>query len=354
MIPSAAGLAADVVTDPYTALTIVGSQLPIVKSGINAISVSKPGQAVSNIMNTPLSFRRPISSVVDRSINKAIRPSVIGKSTFAQSQKYTGRARQAVKTIYENRGNIRFLDEAGNPIQKLPETLNEFSSAIQQTKESVFKQYDALAKQASGKGASIDLIHIANEVERGVSNKAIKTLYPQVRKYALDKATSLRKTGKFTPEDAQAAIKMLNNSLEAFYKNPNPETASHAVIDAGIANNLRKALDQAVVNATGEAYRPLKHAYASLLSIEKDVNRRAIVHARQNAKGLIDFTDIFAGSDIAQGILTMSPSRIATGVAKKGIAAYIKSINNPDRIIREMFRSVDKAAKKGFLIRRIP
>ena len=347
---SGAGLLADIAVDPTTyALSGAGK---LAKPLAESIALTKPGQAIQKVSNTPISKllpNRSVASDVDTAISKAIRPSVVGKSTATQAAKYNFRAREAVDAIYRNKSNLQFMDDAGQAVNKLPESLKDFSTAIEQTKGSIFTQYDTLAKEAGEKGASVNLSNIANEVEKGVSNKAIQTLYPKVREYALEKAAALRQAGSFSPEDAQGAIKMLNNSLDAFYKNPTPETASRAVIDAGIVNNLRKALDETITASTGSAYQPLKRQYASLLAIEKDVNRRAIVHARQNAKGLIDFTDIFAGSDIAEGILTMSPSRLAVGATKIGIKNYIKAINNPDNIVRGMFRSVDKAARKGRL-----
>ena len=339
-------------------LPSIAESIPTVTSGFltpEALATSAtlgPALGVaskSRLANTPLRIpftRKPLEQVINTGISKAIRPSVAGKGTASQTQRYYDQARQAVHAIASNRANLQLTDDAGQPVQKLPESLREFSHAIEQTKDAVFQQYNALVTQAGQQRVTVNLAPIASEVQKAVSNRAIKTLYPDVQKYGLVKAKAMRKTAKFTPEEAQDAIKLLNKSLEAYYKNPSPETGSRAVIDAGIANNLRKALDEAIEKATGTAYQPLKSQYAALKAIERDVNRRAVVAGRQNAKGLIDFTDILSGGNIVRGLLRLNPADFAAGVAQKGIANYLKAMNNPDRIVRKMFQAVGKSQQR--------
>ncbi len=283
-----------------------------------------------------------INKTIDTAITKAIRPSVSGKKSMGQVTKYYDKARMAINTIYNNKSELQFIDEAGQVTNKLPESLSEFSSAIEQTKNKVFNTYNNIANQAGEQGAFINLNPIAQEIEKVASNKTISTLYPEVKNYALQKAEALKQTGQFTAQEAQDAIKMMNNSLKAFYKNPSFDTATRAEIDAGIANNMRKALDNSIESLTGQQYQVLKNQYSALKSIESDVNHRYIVNARRNVKGLIDFTDVFSGGQMVRGILTLNPAEFATGVAQKGIANFIKRLNDPDRIIKNMFRVIEK------------
>jgi hypothetical protein len=377
---SAAGLTADILTNPAQVLMGLTPKIPI-GAGRNigqAVMATRPAQAISRFIHTPIeklgiskalvskrggnlpliTNNLNINKVIDKSIDKAIRPSVVGKRTATQTAQYYNNARQAVQTIYENKNNLVF-DDINNPMgytNKLPESLREFSSAIEQTKNNVFTAYDLLQRQAGQEGVKIPLNSIANEIQSGVSSKAIKTLYPNVRKYALVKADALRKAKTFTPQETQDAIKMLNNNLQAFYKNPTPDTASKAVIDSAIVNNLRNGLDDAISamperlpseSMAQPSYQILKRQYGALKAIEKDVNRRAIVEGRKNIKGLIDFTDIISGGNIAKGILTLNPAEFATGLVQKGIANYIKFVNNPDNIIKNMFRIVHRVNLRG-------
>lgn len=366
-LPSGVGLAADVVTNPANLLTGLAPKLPIgAGKTLGKVAMqTKPMQALKTVGNKPIQdlkisktlsseraggfpmgSNKNIDTVIDTAINKAIRPSVAGKSTSSQTSGYSNRARQAVQTIYDNKNNLQFLDEAGQPTNRLPETLKDFSSSIEQTKASLWNKIDSLTKQTGKSGVSIDTKDIIGELEKIPSNRLIKILHRDTSDYAEKQIEAFRQLGNLTPEEAQAEIKTLNDSLSAYYRNPTFDTARKAQVDALIANNLRKALDESINRVTGEQYQILKNQYGALKTIEKDVNRRAIVDARKNIKGLIDFSDILSGSDMASGILHLDPRLFATGIVKKSIASYIKSINDPNNIVKNMFKTVDKFYKK--------
>jgi len=297
-----------------------------------------------------------INGIIDTAISKAIRPSVMGKKTFGQMQGYYTNAREAVKTVYKNKDNLGLTDEYNQPTKKLPENLNEFSQAIQNTKENIFKQYDTLQQQAGKEGVKINLSPIADEVMRGVNNKALKNLYPEIVDYAQTRVQQLKKAQNFTPEQTQNAIKLLNNSLQSYYKNPTFDTAQKAVIDAAIVNNLRQSLDKSILEMPERlpsesmgnkySYQQLKNKYSALKTIEQDVNRRAIVDARKNVKGFFDLTDIFSSGQIARGLLSLDPGLIASGIVQKAALNIFQRRNNPNLIIKGMFRNIDKANKQ--------
>jgi len=81
-------------------------------------------------------------------------------------------------------------------------------------------------------------------------------------------------------------------------------------VDMLAANNLRRALDTAVENS---GYMELRRDYGALREIEKEVSNRALVDARKNTKGLLDFTDIYTAAEMARAIGSMSPGGAATG-----------------------------------------
>jgi hypothetical protein len=381
---SGVGLVADIVTNPAQLLMGLAPKIPV-GSGKNigqVIMATKPMQSLKAIGKTPIKdlgiskalvserggslplvTNNPnLNKYIDNSISKAIRPSVVGKGTSTQTINYYDNAKLAVQSIFKNKDNLVF-DDPTHPmgyVNKLPQSLREFSSAIEQTKNNVFSAYDLLQKQAGQTGIKIPLASIADEIEKGVNNKAIQTLYPEVGKYALAKAQALREAGSFTPQETQDAIKMLNNHLQAFYKNPTPDTASKTIIDSAIVNNLRSNLDSAIMNmpeklpsdsTLGLSYQALKKQYGALKTIEKDVNRRAIVEGRKNIKGLIDFSDIISGGSISRGILTLNPVEFTTGLIQKGIANYIKFVNSPDRIIKQMFKTVERVNARKVISR---
>lgn len=327
--------------------------------GAGALLSKVPGvdKPVSKFLGTKLEEIMPIKKINDMiktGIEKGIRPSVEGKKTFSQSSAYLDKAQSAVKSIIENKDNLQLTDEFGEATKTLPQNLKQFSQAIEQTKGQIFKQYNDLATKAGEMGATVELHPIANELTNVANNKVLQRVAPNVAKYAQDRAKSFAGGGAreyaelggvkntFTASEAQEAITSLNNSLEAFYKNPSYDTASRAYIDSLIVNRLRKSLDDVIEKSVAPGYQDLKRTYGALKTIEKDVNRRAVVDARKNVKGLIDFSDVFSGSQVVQGIVTMNPATVTTGISAKIIANLYKMKNDPNRIVSKMFKNVDK------------
>lgn len=303
------------------------------------------GQLTGALLNaglTKLAKNKTISNIIEKGIEKGIRPSIEGNRTSAQQKQYMDKAKSAVKSIVQNKENLQLTDEFGEPVKALPKTLKQFGQAIDQTKGRIFDQYDAMATQAGEAGAKVDLRPISKEL-LGVSNdKVLNTMSPSTASYAAERAAVLNKVGTFSTKEAQDAVAIANQSLEAFYKNPSYDTASKAYVDSLVVNHLRKGLDTAIESLQGPGYQQLKNEYGALKAIEKDVNRRAIVDARRNNKGLIDFSDIFSGSEVVRGILTMNPATVGTGVTAKVIASLYKLKNDPNRIVKGMFDKVGK------------
>jgi len=303
-----------------------------------------------------------INKAIDWGIEKGLRPSVVGKTTHAQYKKYIERAREAVKTIIADKDNLILTDESGNLIKgELPKSLKQFTEAIGQSKKSIFAQYDAMAEKAGG--SKIVLNPIADELNLIAANKVVRDKSPGVAEYAAARAKSLLSNAPKTPlsgrvenvgppkatytaSQAQEAIAHYNNSLEAYYKNPSYDNANIASVDAMIVNRLRRELDRTIEESVGPGYQQLKNTYGALTALEKDVTHRAIVDARKNIKGLIDFTDIFSGGQVITGIATGQPVLIGTGLAQKGIAKTYKWWIDPNRIVSSMFGKVEKGLVK--------
>lgn len=290
-----------------------------------------------------LARSQSVNNLIRKGIEKGVRPGVENNRTAPQQQKYMENAQNAVKSIIQNKENLQLTDEFGDAVKTLPQNLKQFGQAIDQTKRNIFTQYDAMAQQAGEAGAKVDLRPISSELVKASNDKVLKTMAPGTANYAAERAQMLNNVGSFTAEEAQNAIAVANQSLEAFYKNPSYDTASRAYVDSLVVNKLRSSLDSVIESVSGPGYQDLKRQYGALKAIEKDVNRRAIVDARRNDKGLIDFSDIFSGSEMVRGILSMNPSTVAAGGTAKIIARLYKLRNDPNRIIKGMFDKVDKA-----------
>lgn len=241
----------------------------------------------------------------------------------------------AVKTIAEVKPKL--VDEFWETNKALPKNLIEFKDAIDKTKEEIFKQYDSLQKKAGEKWAEIKLKWVAKELDKIANDPVMRVTNPAISDYAQKASERFLEQGKFTPQQAQDAIKAYNTSLNAFYKNPSYETASKAWVDAMIVNNIRKWIDSSIENATWENYQELKTKYWQLNSIDSDVLKRWLVDARKNTKWLLDFTDIATGAETIKSILTLDPASFATGVSARLIKEYYKYLNNPNTSIKQLF-----------------
>ncbi|MHC4292663.1 MAG: hypothetical protein ACYSTX_00080 [Planctomycetota bacterium] len=287
-------------------------------------------------------------NIIKKNIQKAIRPTVAQQRTGAQYKAYLEKATDAVSSIVINQKKLNLIDDAGKKVD-IPQSLRQFQEAIDQTKTIIFKKYDKLAKEAGAAGVKVDLKSIANDLSSLASDPTLQDFSPDVIRYAADKVAALNTRGRYTPSQAQEAIAILNKKLTAFYKNPSYEGAQISYVDAMISNKLRSQLD-GVVSLLPKEYQSLKNTYGALKTIEGDVARRAAVDARKNIKGLIDFADIFSGSQALQGIILQRPDVVASGVGAKMISSFYRYLNNPNRIIKTMFADVAKVQRRKDLV----
>lgn len=283
-----------------------------------------------------------IKSVVKEGVDKGIRPTVVGKGTATKQKVYYKKAQEAVEEIVLNKDNLEFITPEGTVSKgQLPKNLDEFSQAIEQTKKKIFEEYDSLVKETDAVGIEINLNKIGTEVGQLTKNKVVQDLSPETIAYAEKRIEALSGRGRYTAAETQEAIRLLNKSLESYYKDPSALSAGKAVVDKLIADNLRKSLDEAVDGATGVRYQPLKNKYGSLKAIEKEVNHRAVVDARKGQKGFFDIGDIFTSYHAISALLKMDPVGIVASGGAKGVGAWMKAMTNPNRKIKSMFNQVD-------------
>jgi hypothetical protein len=291
-----------------------------------------------------------LNGIVKKGFLKGIKPTVVGKDTAPKVANYYSKATEAVKSIVENKGNLKIVDAAGTVNAKLPETLNETSQAVSQSKKIIFDQYDSM-KASAGQGNSTVLLNdLVTDIERIAKDRVIIQNAPEVAAYAKSKADAFRNIA-YTPAEAQDAIQIYNSKLEAFYKNPDYSNAAKTAIDDRIAKYLRKGLDDLVEGEVGPGYQDLKNKYGSLKAIEKEVNHRMIVDERKNPMGFFDGLNAFTGYEAIRGVLTMQPEVLMAAVGAKGIQNWMKKMNSPDKYIREMFQGAERNLTKQELLR---
>lgn len=319
-----------------------------VTKGVQGVAPKVQAKVESAFTDTPASLDK---TIVDK-YTQAVKPTIIGKTTPGTLERYNNNVVSAVKTIAQNKLNIEFTDEFGTKTQgQLPKTPSQFVDAIEQTKSTIFNQYDALASKAGKQGALVSSEPIHTQLNDVASNEALQTTNPAAVSYAKawqERLTNADGTPKsFNVKITQDVIKFLNEKLDAFYKNPSYDNASSAAIDASVAKLFRDQLDKQIESATGDpGYQALKNQYAALKAIERDAAKRAVVLARQQgaagAAGLGKYVDIFSGGDMLHGLLTLNPALFAKGAGQTALTRFFQYMNSPDRAIQNMFSAAEK------------
>lgn len=308
-----------------------------------------PVVAQKFIKPTTEEISKKISSTIKEGVQKAIRPSVVGKGTAKQQDAYFKKAESAIIDVLDNKENLELIDKNGDLIVgKNPESIKEALDAVSQTKENIFDTYSPMIKQASDAGAVIDGNSIARKLKEFSSKENIQLSNPNLAKYAEDVAT--RWEGKSIPLDvAEQTAKDFNAMLKQKYQQGKISGAdiSSAHVDDMVVRMLRNEIsDKAGVG-------DLKKRYGALAELENDIAKRAIVSGRQNKVGLVEsMASLESGADIA-GAVAMSAftgNPMWMGLAVRGIGAkaagsIIKNVNRPDANISRMFKNVENLRK---------
>lgn len=281
-----------------------------------------------------------LATVVKQGVDKAIRPTVAGKTSISDIKAYDAKAVDAVTNIVKNKDNLVLTTPEGEAFRGLPQTLYQTGEAISQTKSSLWKQIDAAEKATGKAGLTVDTHPISLELQKIAKDRVVNDLSPGIAKLADNLSMRFYK-GTYTVDEAETAIQQLNDKLKAFYKNPTYEATRPAALDALVVNNLRKGLDAAVSKVQGPGFQELKNSYGALKAIESDVAHRAGIVARQNKAGLVDFSNMYTAAHYARGLIAMDPASIGSASAVWATKKYIKWLNNPDRQIASMFKKAD-------------
>ena len=350
---SAGGIAKDVAIGAVMgavpeAASLVGKGVRLIPGGDTAVNLLTKAPVGPGMLDAARSANlAKLTGEMDTSFTKAVRPGVAGNRTATQSADYLDNARTAVKEIVLNKDNLGLTDSEGEAVDSLPKSLPQFRQAIDATKKSIWQRVEDINASAGEAGAEVPLQSAVDELNNLATKPVYKTMAPETVNYAATRAKALGKQGSFSVGDAQDAITLANQSLKNFYQNPSSDTASKAYVDSLIANHLRANLDTALEAATGTpAAAPLRQAYGSLKAIEKDVNQRAVVDARKNTKGLLDFSDIYTAGELVKAMATLNPVGAAKTLTWAAVKARIKFLNDPNTHVEKLFNTADKLVSK--------
>lgn len=326
----------------------VGRTPPKVPSRPEIIPKPQP-QVAPPVTGTEFKYafkRTPdVRKAVEEGMTKGTSYSFAGKGTPELEEQYINKAITAVRDIVENKSNLKYASPEGTTKAHIPRSLDEFDQANVQTKKMLWDQYHKPVEVLSGKGVRINPEETANLLDE-ISKSPAFDLEPGIKAYAKNQAKILKdrmSKGGYNPTDLEEMISKLNAKTHAFYKNPNYHTATRISMDAGISQSLRSEMDNVINRLTGTEWQELRNRYGAIRTIEDDVHRRAMVDARAKSKGFFDVADPFAAYHILRGILTGDVAGIVSGASAKAVSSWYKHVNDPNRIIKNMFTKVDRA-----------
>lgn len=298
-------------------------------------------KAVSNAIKFKGSSKFLEPKIVE-DFTKAIKPS----TKFWTSKNYKNNVIEAVTNITLNKDKLKLTDQFWDVVKNtLPENVNQFSSSIDTLKKDFYSQYTKIATDA-WKNTTADLSPVIKELELLKTNRSF---LDNADDWTINYVDSLIK--RYSEEWAQREILTLqdtkqwvNNRLQTFFNNPDPNSYWKSLIDWLVNNQMWKVLDDTITNASWlwNTYNDLKKSYWSLSSIQKDVMNRAFIEARKSSKWLIDYTDIFSVWDIAWALVSWSSWGLTRWTTQLALKELFKFLNNPDRIIKNMFKSSEK------------
>lgn len=353
----------------------------ITKAGGKAVkAIGKETLGIASDITTII--QRPTVEMIDKQINAAvergitkIRPATKDVKTLAMRGKFYSDAGKAVEGIIKNRQNIVLKDVASGTdiIGQLPETLGQFSDAMDQNLKFFFSKYDTLQRAAGTKGVKIDPMSIVDDLSKLAKDKVLNIKSPETAAYAESLAERfieqspkvrikagfipggigappklIKKPISLSPSEAQDLIKEFNADLKAFYANPSYPVAGKARIDAGVVSQLKKITDDAITKYEGPGWQKFRDEYKAIKTIQDTVNNRLAVDMRKNTKGLLDFTDIGTVYAAGKGLLKLDPSTFAAAATAAGLKRYYKVLNDPNHQIKAMLKTVeDLMVKRG-------
>lgn len=312
--------------------------------GLGGAAGGAVGEAIGSGLGRAIAGNSPqaVESYVNRAYRNVVKPGRAGTTSAPQLDVQDWRILTAVDQVIANQPNLRLTDPGGNVMQgQLPRSLRQFSEALDQTKGSIFRQYDQMAKDAGTQGLKVDLAPTAQKLYAIAGAPQVVDLHPEVGKYAADLANRMLARRFYSPAKAQDIIEALNTELQGFYRNPQPGSASRTAALAPAARELRESLDSAIANSPiGPGYQQLRHQYGALRSVEKDVAASVQREANKLPGGiggtLMDFA---SGEELLRGVIHLNPTAVATGVGLKAAKAWMKHINDPSAAITRIFSS---------------
>jgi len=283
-------------------------------------------------IKTPWKFASQIDDETLKLIRQAVRPSVWWVDTAKKFDIQDSKLLQWVKELVNQ--------------WKTPKSWKELMQAIQEIKQNLWNKVSEANKSVLKTTNWEDIALKLRQFIWDPDNKTTFLSRPELKSNLLKYADDLQSSQDFkniTQEQLQEILTDINSRIPAssFLKqlDSNPvETAKNTIL----AKIYRDIVDDNLEEAVWIAWAEARQAYWAVRQLEKDFSKRYGVYLRQNPKGLSDMFGMEWFADIATGLLTASPWQVLRGTMIQWVKKLIKNANNPDTIIRDIFKLQNK------------
>jgi hypothetical protein len=288
----------------------------------------------------------------------------ITTDALAKATKYEANTnlRPVVKKAFEKAGvkpgrNIKseiFYDRAATATEDIvryaPEKistaerpLEAAADGLYNAEKQIFKEGDALVKAAGKEG-----LPLANR------NLKIKEILSPESKYAtvLAREPALKKELDLMLKSKSSTAEQLQNEIKnANGKAKNKQLTTTAnEIHADIQDALRKDLETGLQSLDLEGHSDLWKRYGALKDVQKQIESLAVkAYGRKN----VSYLDILSTAGVLVGTMTRSPLGMLASTIIPGVLHGSKYITSQERILKNMFKAVEKKVSRKELADRI-
>lgn len=268
-------------------------------------------------------------------IRKAVRPSVTWVDTAWKYAAQDAKLLQWVKEVVREWYTPKNAKEA---MEAIAETKNKIWAKVWENNKLV-------TKVTNGNELSDDIYRFVNDADNDDIFRANPELETRLIKYA-EEIKNNKRFQALNQEQLQQLLTDTNSKIPStsFLKqlDANPiETQKNAVI----STLLRDKIENNLMEQLWTTNQLLRNSYWAVRQLEKDLAKRYAVYARQNPAGIADMFWADAIPDIIMWVMRWDIAWVVWWIAKRGIISKIKDMNNPNNLIKEIFKKQAKVKK---------
>lgn len=276
----------------------------------------------------PEEYAKQIDEQTKAELRQATRPSITWIDTTWKYAKQDEKLLNWVKEVVNQGHTPKTTKEA---LEKISESKKQIWNNIEETNRKV-------DIKTNWKDLKDDIYNFIDDADNDDLFRANPELETKLKNYA-DSVETNKRFQDLSQEDLQNLLTDMNSKtpsskfLQQLDTNP-IETQKNIVI----AKILREKTEKNLMDTLWITNQELRNKYWALRELEKNLAKRYWVFARQNPSWIVDMFSMDALPDMLIWLATGDFKQAWKWFLKKVWAKFIKSRNNPDTIIANIFK----------------